>query len=316
MAPERKVTECGVCEKSITKKTKSVYCFGDCGKWFHLKCSSLSDNQFELLDSESETIEKWKCDKCRHRVEVSIKGSGATIANINRVGEKVPTIADVYQMMIKMQASNLSMQAAIEFMSNKYDDIKKDTEHIKTLVQEISGLKKENLKLKTEVEDLSVKVNALEQYSRNYNIEIQGVPIMKDENTYDIVASIAQAANCNIVGNDIEFCHRLQNSDRNPNKPPAIIAKFYTRQAKIALLKNIKSKKLEAKDIGFASSPNSLFINEHLTATNKNLFWLARNTRTSLGYKFAWTRDGRVLLRKDENSPVLRINKASDIPHQ
>lgn len=58
---------------------------------------------------------------------------------------------------------------------------------------------------------------------------------------------------------------------------------------------------------------NNIYINVHLTAYNKKLFWLARQLR-SAGYKFVWVKDGQVKVRKNEHSKVININTPDDIP--
>jgi hypothetical protein len=90
------------------------------------------------------------------------------------------------------------------------------------------------------------------------------------------------------------------------------VAKFYSRQVKEAIIAVKKKKKnITAQDVGYQTSTNKIYVNEHLTAANKNLFWLARNVAD---FKFAWTRFGKVFIEKDEQSPVIRISKTADLP--
>jgi Baculovirus FP protein len=208
---------------------------------------------------------------------------------------------------------------ALENQAQSYDNLLKEnqsqTKTIEKLVNEVNECKKVNKAVTEENENLNRKINDLEQYSRNFNLEIQGVPVTDSENTYTIVADIANYLGEDITTDDIEFCHRLRKSDRNPSKPPAIVAKFYSRQIKEGILiAKRKSETLMTGALGFGNvTNNKIFINEHLTSMNKNLFWLARNTK-QLGYKYAWTKAGKVFLRKNEDSPVIRVQKQSDIP--
>jgi hypothetical protein len=186
------------------------------------------------------------------------------------------------------------------------------TTTIEKLVSEVNTCKLNNVSLKKDNENLLIKINDLEQYSRNYNLEFQGVPESPNENTYTIVANISSFLGTNLNPGDIEYCHRLGKSVRNPNKPPTIVAKFYSRQVKEAIIAGKKKKKnITAQDVGYQTSTNKIYVNEHLTAANKNLFWLARNVAD---FKFAWTRFGKVFIKKDEQSPVIRISKPADLP--
>ena len=52
---------------------------------------------------------------------------------------------------------------------------------------------------------------------------------------------------------------------------------------------------------------NPLFINEHLSPKNRHLFELAREKKNVLNYKFLWTKNGYVYLRRNEQSLVYKI---------
>jgi hypothetical protein len=192
---------------------------------------------------------------------------------------------------------------------------KVQTQKIDTLIGEINSVKEENKALREANKDLCYKVNDLEQYSKNYNLVLQGVPVVQGENLYHVVSDIARIVGCNINPDSIELCHRLRKRDRAAgNQPPEIVAKFFSRQVKENILEGRKNKKvLLAHEVGFQNSNNKVYINEHLTTTNKHLFWLARKVKET-GYKYVWTRSGKVFVRKDEQSQVIRVASASDIP--
>ena len=214
-----------------------------------------------------------------------------------------------------------SMAKSMDFQAKTFDNLlvesKRQTKIIEELSAEVIACKKSNNELKTANEILNAKLNDLEQYSKNYNIEIQGVPELEGEDTYSIVATIANKLGCTVHPNQIEYSHRIRqnkNSVKKSNMPPAIIAKFFSRRVKDAVIEGKKTKRdLVGHDIGFDNSNAKIYVNDHLTVFNKNLFWLARSAR-NVGFKFAWTKNGKVYLRKEENSPVLKIAKPSDIP--
>lgn len=207
----------------------------------------------------------------------------------------------------------------LAYQAQTHADLLKENQsqskHIETLMEDINLCKKVNSQVGTDNDLLSIKINELEQYSRNYNLEFEGIPLTAEENTYMKLLRILQiiyGANINI--DVIEFCPRQKQSLRNPNKPPAIIAKFYSRQDKERVVSARKGKiPIKAQDLGFQNSRSKVFVNEHLTTANKHLFWLARNTK-NLGFKYSWTRRGIIFIKKDGNSPVIRITKPTDIP--
>lgn len=203
---------------------------------------------------------------------------------------------------------------ALHSQSESYASLIKENQNqtklIEKLAAEIGECKAVNKALKVDNDDLSIKINSLEQYSKNYNLEITGVPQSEQENTYKIVTDIALQLGCVINQDEIEFCHWLR--VRVPNKPPTIVAKFYSRRVKETIIAAKRKKSLLARELGYNES-TQIYVNEHLTQVNKNLYWLARNTK-NLGFKFAWTRGGQVFIRQHESSPIIKVSKPSDIP--
>lgn len=249
-----------------------------------------------------------------------------------RVSTPTPSDEEDDELDITVEANFVSVTSAIkvlvsvmqdfkksmDYQSSLFDDMivesKKQTEKMDELNRALVVCQKENSELKSEVVDMQYKLNEMEQYSRNYNIEIKGVPEARNENVYDIVNKISEQLGCNNVAADIELCHRVPSNKRSPNAPPNIIVKFFARRSKERIMDGKKQKgELLANEIGFANSNSKIYVNEHLTSVNKNLFWLARNAK-SMGFKFVWTKNGRIFLRKDETSRTIRVMKPSDIP--
>jgi hypothetical protein len=74
-------------------------------------------------------------------------------------------------------------------------------------------------------------------------------PEQCNKNTYTIVTAVANKLGANITEDDIEFCHRLRKSARNPARPFSIIVKFYSRQIKEKYLAERRDEQLLASDL-------------------------------------------------------------------
>eukprot|EP00794_Sanderia_malayensis_P016317 gene16317-17960_t len=96
-----------------------------------------------------------------------------------------------------------------------------------------------------------------------------------------------------------------------------VITKFRSRKiCDLFFKKEVKNqiKKLKAINLGFTeSSDQRLFINESLTQRNKNLLRLTKIKKRELEFKFVWTRNGNIFIKKNESSPVKKINFISDL---
>ena len=56
-----------------------------------------------------------------------------------------------------------------------------------------------------------------------------------------------------------------------------------------------------------------LFINENLTQRCKHLFWLSKQKAKELEYKYFWTQNGQIFVRKNEESEKVLIWSESDL---
>ena len=74
--------------------------------------------------------------------------------------------------------------------------------------------------------------------------------------------------------------------------------------------KNLKN--LTASDFGYQSR-NKVYINENLTRKNKELFNSTLKIKKEKGFKYIWTNQGRIYLRKNEASSPVHIKNQSDL---
>ena len=82
---------------------------------------------------------------------------------------------------------------------------------------------------------------------------------------------------------------------------PKIIAKFTRRDLHDEIYKkrrNLSSK--STSDLGL-DVLNRIYVNESLTAQSRAIFSEAKKFRSQYNFKFIWTRNGKVYLRKDES---------------
>ena len=61
---------CSICEKSVNKNQKSVYC-NNCDLWVHKKCEGLLDDEFQKLVEEDDEV-PWFCLVCQIKLNAEI----------------------------------------------------------------------------------------------------------------------------------------------------------------------------------------------------------------------------------------------------
>ena len=95
--------------------------------------------------------------------------------------------------------------------------------------------------------------------------------------------------------------------DRLPTKRgniPPIIAKFVRRDIRDVIYSKRRNLSLKStQNLGLSAS-NRIYINESLTPQSRAILTEAKRFRNQNGFKFIWTRNGRVFLRKEEGQRV------------
>ena len=105
---------------------------------------------------------------------------------------------------------------------------------------------------------------------------------------------------------DIDVSHPLKS--RRSDAKPVHIVRFVHRKTKFAVL---TAKKAEPNR-QFKFRNQDVYINEHLNKPNRALFAAAAEKKRNLQYKFLWTKNGVINMRKDENSNIITITKEED----
>ena len=202
---------------------------------------------------------------------------------------KTMNIISVY---LKTEVSGLIKAAVETAIESKLGPIK----------EENARLTKENIELTKRVTKLESAIDDSEQYSRRNSLRVSNVKEDSDENTDQIVLSIANELNVDISPNDIDRSHRV--GKPSTSKPRDILVKFATYRARQRLYGIRSSLKNSEYD--------GVFLNEDLTQRRSKLLYEARLKVKENYLQGAWSMDGRLFI-KDHKDKVFRLNNESDI---
>lgn len=288
---------CEVCMGSSRQKP-CVFC-ASCKKTVHCICAGVP------ADLSKNAGIKWYCDSCRvkeNNTSVDEPGSSAVLRKLNEIS------ADIKGIQVKQNEFTTSLN----FYGDKIDDFEKKLKAFESVLSKIDKVSTAVADLKNENIELKKEIDALHQVSRQDEVEITGVPEQKNEDIMKTIVTISQKINFPIELADINFCSRVQT--RIVNKPKPIIVKLTSRYKKNELTAAArKYKNLKACDVGFSNSNNIIYVNDHLTLTNKKLYYDARNFCKINGYAFCWTQDCKILIRKNTTSKICHISNESDL---
>ena len=179
------------------------------------------------------------------------------------------------------------------------------TDHLKFLEAENRGLTKK-------VARLEAAANETEQYSRRNCLRVSGVPESPNEDTDELIMSIATAIDVDLDLRDVDRSHRLgkPSTTESPRaRPRYILVKFATYK--------MRHKFYKARTLTEDRGHKGVFINEDLTKARSKLLYEVRRRVKSDQLKSAWSADGTILIRtsdRDGRDRTSRITSDGDLP--
>lgn len=178
------------------------------------------------------------------------------------------------------------------------------------------GLIEENCKLRQELDTVRSNWEDMEQRSRLFNIEIQNIPEKKGENLLSIFEAICTKIQTPITRDNVRAVHRVRHNTAT-DKPKNIIVQLNSRWQRDDVLAAAHVRRgLTTDQLGVdrdGQKPCTVYINEHLTLSNKIVYSKARQFAKDHSYKHVWVKNGTVLLRKTDSSKAHPIRHIGDL---
>lgn len=198
----------------------------------------------------------------------------------------------------------LKLQKSMEVKIDKYfDDF---CNVIKELKTEINALKEDNVKLKNTLSSYNYRFNTIEQKSLKSFVEIAGIPKKKEENLVEVVVLLGEKVGCGINSDNISSVYRKSEANLSEGVPGPVIVEIPNEHIHKEFVKKCRIKKdLKTSIINIDDRP--LYVNHQLTKTSKYMLSKAKEKQKQGMLKFVWVSDGSVLVRKNENSPTIKI---------
>ena len=202
----------------------------------------------------------------------------------------------------EMKAEMIEQEKSVQFMSECFEKLKKENEGMAARLDELE--KKDGVE-----ESMQLQIDNLELHRRACNLELQGIEEKEKENCKELVTATVAKITPNVKVEDIESAYRV-GSKKNQDgsiRNRAILFKLRNRLVRDRIYGNRANlKKISTKE-------NPIYINENLPYNLKQILSAANKARKEKNYKFLWTKNGTVLVRKEEKSPVIAIKSMKDL---
>ena len=192
-------------------------------------------------------------------------------------------------------------------------------EQLKSLIENIDGLKRQITKKDEIIENFEKRVSALEaeqdrqeQYSRRPNLRIEGLAESQEGTTDDKVLHLINTEMSfepPLVLEDIERSHRLGPSQDREGRPRIrpVIVRFRTERLRDSVYRARTRLKEHNKN-----HRDAVFINEDLTQRRAAMAYQTRKLKAAQKISDCWTYNGIVVV-KERNNTIKKVNAPHDL---
>ena len=218
-----------------------------------------------------------------------------------------------------------SLKASLLDLKKRFDEIEKSQSFISkkydTVISTIKDVKEHNEGVKSQIKEIKEDINKLGNDGFNVEVklsssstrrdclEITGIPVVPNDSPALLVKEMSEIMGVNLNENDISIAHRLPPTKKVKDR---LIVKFTRREKRDEIYskrKNLKSKR--TKDLpsvvcepesAVVSHKAQIHVNESLTPYRKRLLGRILQFKRDHNYKFIWTANGKIMLKKTESS--------------
>lgn len=258
--------------------------------------SDIANLKHSIVDDVKKELEPVNLAITTLRTDLS-----TAISELNTKHDTVTMQLNSIKTSVDLNSQNhLKLESKVDVMDFDLKEIQKDVS--------------EAAVLRDEIKELKYEIKQQQQWDRLLNLEISGLPEIKNEDLYAIVAKIALHAGVTLNKDDVINASRIQSRLQNTGKPKNVIVKLRNRITKDNILAGLrKSRGVTTLDISIPGDARRIYVSEHLTVDNKLIYKRCRDMAKSKQFQFVWTKNCKIFMRKNETSPAICIKEESDL---
>ena len=199
-------------------------------------------------------------------------------------------------------------------------------EHVKTLdfyeaeiedsKNKLMSVTNECAKLKTneDVSRITRSIKKIEDDNTLKTLVVSGMPMTKKEDLQTIITLMCSKLDISCKNSDIDGIYRARHSqEESLTRTPLFFIQFNNMLARDSFYDSRKSmakREFDSKTLGFPTN-DKIYINEQLSKPMRELFFMARQRKKELCFKYCWTFHGTVYMRKEKSSDPIRISSSA-----
>lgn len=340
---------CEACKNDIltgqsAEKPPFIGC-SSCNAKYHIGCLNLSRDAIRAARTGANN---YRCPACKSkdkvrvtdstpvrsgkRIEAAVSTDG-TLAGSNKISctsEVAPASApadlqsfteSMRQLQCafnRMKAEMVEFTSSLNITTEDMQHFRKEIIEMKKELKELDRFKTEVIELRAEVLDLRQQLDSREQRLFHKDIELSGITEHSGENLSQIISNVTVKLGVDLDPRDIDDIKRVgvrgQGGGNKAERPRPVILTLTRRAPRDQLLRAARVRRgLTTDMIQVPGAPRRVYLNEHLTKSNRVLYSKARAAGAQLKFKFVWTSNGKIFMRRTETSSVLSVSSEAVI---
>lgn len=334
------MSKCGSCGQFMAKEKKDGVSCTRCSVVFHRTCMKISET--------GKVSPTWTCNSCKTRQPAKtdksntpVKGPGDDLEPPNQDKSEPDNLAQEIRLLRnELKGTRAEMQEGLRDVRSEIAEFKTSlssyTDRLDAMELRLTCLEKkfEEKGFETNTDavqdtifELKTQLNEREQENLLNDVEISGIPEGKEVTPLHLVKTLSAKLGVNIEERDIVHVersgplrqNRLEDGGTGGGVTPAprprpITVRLTRRCTRDQLIRAARVRRsITTADLDLAGAPRRVYVNERLTRQNRQLFYRAREEARRQGYKYVWTRDGKIFARKDDGKPAERIRSEKDM---
>ncbi|XP_048484700.1 uncharacterized protein LOC125490219 [Plutella xylostella] len=299
---------CGSCEEDVTD---AILCTV-CDKHYDFGCAGITEAKYRRLGERKK--KEWSCHTCNFNAPTTDAPLPSTSST-----STPPTLEMVMQRLdsLSLQLAPLKslevIKSDISKLKTSTNNIAKRIDSLEARVTKVEDTQPETGLLNNKILQLESALELKDQWLRANNCEIKGIPQKHGENLFDFLFKVGQTISYPVSKEKINFIARVPARDGGKTSVKPIIVSFTNRYDKENFVAAGRAMKgLNLSSIGLQGS-NTIYINDHLTAQQKQLLGSAKSLAKEKDFQFIWVSHGKILARRNPASPVIQIKTQNDL---
>lgn len=311
-----------------------------CEQFFHRTCANIA--------SGIRIPAKWACASCTgtRRLSNTVAASVTTDSTLDKsfevvsddsashslalqvklLGELVAReMGSMRQELSRLNSTVADFNNRVCCIEERLDKLEKKIPTDNRIEERLENLEKrsptEDSKTSEVISQLRLELNEREQENLLNDVEIAGLDEKNGENSITLTLLVAKKLGISLEERDIVSAERsgprriiADSSAGQRRLPRPIVVRLARRAVRDDLLRAARVRRgVDTSGIIEAAQSNRFYVNERLTGTNKHLFYKTRELGRRDGWRYIWTKDGRIFARLNDEAEVRRIRTSNDL---